>query len=119
MLNPHEIEEAILSLTQALEKATDDYREICRNVAKADADFKESFHTSIVNLADADASRPKQDRDSVGLRESRAHVASMEQYRNKVLYEEKQKANNAVRSSLQSRLDSYRTLSASARALGA
>lgn len=107
-ISQHEIEERILALCDALEETTADFAEFCDKVPEAEMDYKHQHHTALVALSNG----PK---ITAQLREAKAWLVSEEQERAfRVLLAGKE-ATKASLSTITTRIDALRTLSANVR----
>ncbi|CAB4169633.1 hypothetical protein UFOVP1305_14 [uncultured Caudovirales phage] len=104
-----DVESMLVSLSDALAEATDEFRDLCEVHARAEMDYKHAYHSAVVALA-------TQARVTADVRKSTAWLRSENQERAySILSAAKEAAREHMRS-LVTRIEATRTLSANVRA---
>lgn len=107
--NPSQVDGDINRYLDEMEDAQADYKALCRRAAESEADYKDAYHTSLVENANA---KP------AALRESMAYLSARQEFRAWKLVEQAQKASQAYLVYLRTRIEALRTIAANYRALG-
>lgn len=105
--NPVRTEDDMMTLADRLEDESVAYKELCDELAAADADYHFVFHTALVNLPITIKPAEK--------RKAMASLEAHEQYAIYRMYQERQKASVQYLRSLSTKLDVMRSINANYR----
>lgn len=109
MLTPHQIEEAIGNLCLELETETYEYASLSDSEANAEADYKKLYATTMLELIGSPEFK------SAPMREAYVDDNCSHKYRALKIAQARRQSSREALLSLRSRLDAFRTLSATLR----
>ncbi len=113
VLTQGDVERAILRVVDELEDETDRFAAVVDLAAESEADYKESFARSIIQLS---ATAPNDRRVTAQEREARATSSSLPAFRTYKINDGRKQASKEALLSLRARLDALRSLGANIRA---